>query len=91
MQHIKCTVDVRLVFEEDVGGKQECIGYVDSDYVGDFDKRWSATGYVFTLSQAPVSLHCTLHSTMALSMTKVEYMALDRGCKGSNLASGLDG
>jgi len=29
------TIDVGLVFEKDTTGKQECIAYVDSDYVGD--------------------------------------------------------
>ena len=47
-------VDVGLLFEKDVGGKQECTGYMDSDYAGNLDKRRSTTGYVFTLSQAPV-------------------------------------
>ena len=48
--YIKGTVDVGIVFEKDVRGKQECTGYVDSDYVRDLDKRLSTTGYVFTLS-----------------------------------------
>ena len=48
-------IDVRLVFEKDSMGKQECVGYVDSDYTGDLNKRRSTMGYMFTLSQAPVS------------------------------------
>ena len=50
LQYIKCTIDVGLVFKKDFAGKQECIRYVDSDYAGDLDKRWSTRGYVFTLS-----------------------------------------
>ena len=57
MWYIKDTVDVGLIFEKDFAGKQECTGYMDSDYAGDFDKRQSTIGYVFTLSQAPVSWH----------------------------------
>ena len=34
---------------------QHVVGYCDSDYVGDLDKRRSTTGYVFTLAKAPVS------------------------------------
>ena len=54
LRYIKGTIDVGLFFEKHVGGKQEGTGYVDSDYAGDLDKRRSTTGYVFTLSQAPV-------------------------------------
>ena len=55
LRYIKGTIDVGLVFEKDSTGKQDCIGYVDSDYAGDLDKRRSTTGYVFTFSKAPVS------------------------------------
>ena len=55
LRYIKGTIDVELVFEKDSTGKQECVGYVDSDYARDLDKRWSIMGYVFTLSQALVS------------------------------------
>jgi len=76
LRYIKCTIDVGLVFENDAAGKQECACYVDSDYVGDLDKRRSTTGYVFTLSHAPVSWHYTLQSTMVLSTKEAEYMAV---------------
>jgi len=31
LQYIKGNIDVNLVFKKDTMGKQECIGYVDSD------------------------------------------------------------
>ena len=34
---------------------QHVVGYCDSDYTDDLDKRRSATGYTFTLAKAPVS------------------------------------
>jgi len=43
LQYIKDIVDVGFVLGEDVDDKQECTGYVDSDYAGDFDKHWSTT------------------------------------------------
>ena len=55
LRYIKGTIDVGLVFEKDVGSKQECTCHVDFYYAGDLDKRQSTTRYVFTLSQAPVS------------------------------------
>ena len=36
MWYIKDTVDVGLIFEKDVVGKQECTGYMDSDYAWRF-------------------------------------------------------
>ena len=68
LRYIKGTID-GLVFEKDSTGKQDCIGYVDSDYAGDLDKRRSTTGYVFTLSQAPVSWRSILQSTVTLPTT----------------------
>jgi len=44
LRYIKGTIDVGLVFEKDSTGKQECIGFVDSDYAGDLDKRRSIMG-----------------------------------------------
>jgi len=57
LQYIKGTIDFGLVYKKDVTSKQKCIGYVDS---GHLDKRRSTTGYVFTLSQTPVSWRSTL-------------------------------
>ena len=69
-------VDVGLVFERDDTCNHYAIGYGDSDYASDLDKRRSTTGYVFTISRAPVSWKSTLQSTGALSTSEVEYMAL---------------
>ena len=53
--YIKGTIDISLIIEKNDKVKQECIRYVDSNYDGDLDKHRSTTGYVFTLSQAPVN------------------------------------
>ena len=76
LRYIKGIIDVGLIFEKNSTGKKECIGYADSDYVGDLDKRQSTTGYVFTLSQAPVSWRSILQSTVALSTTEAEYKTM---------------
>ena len=55
LRYIKDTIDIGLIFKNDVAGKQDCIGYIDSDYAGDLDKHQSTIGYMFTLSQAPVN------------------------------------
>jgi len=76
LRYIKGTMDVGLVFKKDSTSKHECIRYINSDYAGDLDKRRSTTGYVFTLSQAPVSWRSILQSTIALSTTEAEYVAM---------------
>ena len=76
LQYIKDTIDVGLMFEKDSTGRQECVRYVNSYYAGDLDKCQSTTGYVFTLSQAPMSWRSTQQSTVALSTTKGEYMVM---------------
>ena len=89
LRYIKSTIDISLVFEKDFTGKQECIEYVDSDYVGDIDKRWFITGYVFTLSQAQVSWRSILQSTIELFTTEVEYMAMTEAIKEAIWLQGL--
>ena len=55
--------------------------YVDSDYVGDLDKRRSTTGYIFTLFGGHVSWKPQLQSIMVLSTTEAEYIAATKAMK----------
>jgi hypothetical protein len=57
------------------------IGYVDSDYAGDLDRRRSLTGYVFTVGSCAVSWKAVLQPVVALSTTEAEYMAIAEACK----------
>ena len=81
LRYIQKTLDVGLIFEKDDMVGHHVLGYYDSDYVGDLDKRRSTTGYVFTLAKAPVSWKSTLQSTLALSTTEAEYMAITEAVK----------
>ncbi|KAH9688523.1 Integrase catalytic domain-containing protein [Citrus sinensis] len=81
LRYIQKTMDVSLLFERDDTLGQGVIGYVDSDYVGDLDKRRSTTGYVFTFAGGPISWKSTLQSTVALSTTEAEYMAIVEAIK----------
>ncbi|XP_042021030.1 secreted RxLR effector protein 161-like [Salvia splendens] len=76
MRYIKDTVDIGLLFEQDKSLGHFTVGYCDSDYAGDLDKRRSTTVYLFTLASAPISWKSTLQSTVALSTTEAEYMAI---------------
>ena len=60
LRYIQKTMNIGLLFERDDTIGQGVIGYVDSDYIGDLDKRWSTTGYVFTLAGGPISWKSTL-------------------------------
>ncbi|KAL0433193.1 UNVERIFIED_CONTAM: Retrovirus-related Pol polyprotein from transposon TNT 1-94 [Sesamum latifolium] len=88
-RYIQNIVDVGLVFEQE--NSQCVIGYCDSDFAGDLDKRRSTTGYVFTLAKAPVSWRSTLQSTVALSTTEAEYMAITEAVKEAIWLQGLLG
>jgi len=78
-----------LVFKKNATSKQKCIEHVDSDYAGDLDKRRSTTGYLFTLSQAPVSWRSTLQSIIALSTTEAKYIAMTEAVKEAIWLQGL--
>ena len=51
MQYITGIVDVRLNFKKSDRVDLSIFRYVDSDYVGDLDKRRSVMGYIFTIAR----------------------------------------
>ena len=65
------------------------IGYVDFDFARDLDKRRSLTGYVFTIGGCAISWKATLQTTVALSITEAEYMAITEACKEAIWLKGL--
>ncbi|KAH9782717.1 Integrase catalytic domain-containing protein [Citrus sinensis] len=89
LRYLYGAVDVGLLFKKNCG--QQCVGYCDSDFVGDLDKRRSTTGYVFTLGGGPVSWRSILQSTIALSTTEAEYMAATEAVKETIWLKGLLG
>jgi hypothetical protein len=58
------------------GAKKDLTGFVDADWAGDLDSRRSATGYVFFLNDGPVTWSSKMQTTVALSSTEAEYMAM---------------
>jgi len=77
-RYLRGTADYCLKFGRTDKG---LIGYVDSDYGADLDRRRSLTGYVFTVGSCAVSWRATLQSVVALSTTEAEYMAVSEACK----------
>jgi hypothetical protein len=57
------------------------VGYVDSDFAADLDKRRSLIGYVFTIGGSAVSWRACLQSTVAQSTTEAKYIAVCDACK----------
>ena len=49
--------------------------YVDANYAGDIDTRRSTTGYLFKISDGPVSWQSRMQTSEALSSMESEYMA----------------
>lgn len=89
LRYIQKTIDVGLLFEQGDTVGQGVIGYVDSDYAGNLDKRRSTTGYVFTFAGEPISWKSTLQSTVALSTTEAEYMVITEAVKEAIWLQGL--
>ncbi|KAG8482688.1 hypothetical protein CXB51_024472 [Gossypium anomalum] len=71
LSYLRGTTDVCLQFGRTRDG---VIGYVD--FVGDRDRRRSLTGYVFTIGGCAISWKATLQTTVVLSTTEAEYMAI---------------
>ncbi|KAG8501645.1 hypothetical protein CXB51_004727 [Gossypium anomalum] len=78
LRYLRGTTDVCLQFGRTEDG---VIGYVDADFAGDLDRRRSLTGYVFTIGGCAISWKATLQTTVALSTTEAEYMAITEACK----------
>ncbi|XP_052297115.1 secreted RxLR effector protein 161-like [Citrus sinensis] len=89
LRYLYGTIDVGLLFKKDCG--QQCVGYCDSDFAGDLDKRRSTTKYVLTLGGGPVSWRSMLQSTIALSTTEAEYTAATEDVKAAICLKGLLG
>jgi hypothetical protein len=49
--------------------------YVDASHASDVDTRRSITGYIFFISEGPVSWQSRMQTSVALSSMKAEYMA----------------
>uniref|UniRef100_A0A803KM19 Retrovirus-related Pol polyprotein from transposon TNT 1-94 n=1 Tax=Chenopodium quinoa TaxID=63459 RepID=A0A803KM19_CHEQI len=86
-RYLRGTADIGLVF----GNGKECLvtRYNDSDYAANVDTRRSVTGYVFTLGGSVVSWKSTLQSSVTLSTTEAEYMALTSAAQESICLKGL--
>ena len=58
------------------GNKIHLTGYSDANWTGDLDKRRSTTRFTFLVNSGSISWSSKLQTTVALSTTEAEYMAL---------------
>ena len=88
LRYLRGTSDTYLEFGK---SSSSLVGYVDSDYAGDLDKRRSLTGYVFTLGGSAISWKASLQPVVALSTTEAEYIAVTEVIKEGIWLRGLLG
>ncbi|GJS04672.1 retrovirus-related pol polyprotein from transposon TNT 1-94 [Tanacetum coccineum] len=81
LKYLRGTENVGLVYGTKRGNHVDVTGFVDSDYAKDPDKGRSITSYAFLVQGCVVSRKATLQHMVALSTTKVEYMALTEAVK----------
>ena len=81
-RYLKGSIDYVLSYSgESLEDQPIILGYVDADYVANFDKRRSTIGYVFRLWNSTISWKSSLQYVVALSTIEAEYIALSDAFK----------
>ena len=78
LRYLQGTSDACLEFGKN---RDTLVGFVDSDYAVDLDKRISLTGYVFCVGGCAVSWKASLQPVVALYTIEAEYMAVIEAIK----------
>jgi hypothetical protein len=73
-KYLKGTVDLGIMYKNS-GSEIELVGYTDSDFAGDIDTRRSTSGFIFELSNGPVTWSSQRQKMVTLSTTEAEYVA----------------
>ena len=81
MRYLRGSSTCGLLYGNSRSGVSEIVGYVDSDFAGDLDKRKSILGYMFMLNMCIVSWKATLQPIVALSSTEAEFIAATEAVK----------
>ena len=89
LRYVNGTVNYGLHYKKSELKNDYLVGYCDSDYCGDLDRRRSLTGYCFTLFGNVVSWKASLQSVVALSTAEAEFMALTEATKEALWLQGL--
>lgn len=77
MRYLQGTVDYKLFYPNDDNN----LSHADADWAGDLEGRKSTTGYLFKIFGCVVSWTTRKQSTVALSSTEAEFVALCEAAK----------
>ncbi|KAH9722896.1 Integrase catalytic domain-containing protein [Citrus sinensis] len=89
MRYLSGTLSCGLVYGKNKGSCEGLLGFVDSDYAGDLDRRRSLTGYMFLFNGCLVNWKATLQHVVALSTTEAEYTTATEAVKEALWLQGL--
>ena len=72
--YLKGTQHYGLLYKK--GNSDNCSGFSNADWSGNFDDRKSTSGYVFQIGKTAISWRSKKKTCVALSTAKAEYVAL---------------
>ena len=82
LRYLKGSVNYRITYSGPAERHPKLIGYCDADWAQDKDcKRKSTSGYVFIMCGGAISWQSKKQSTIALSSTEAELMAITSSTK----------
>jgi hypothetical protein len=82
LRYLKGTVNYRITYTGTTERDPQLVGYCDADWAQDKDnKRKSTSGYVFVMCGGAVSWQSKKQSSIALSTTEAELMAITSSTK----------
>ncbi|KAH9659867.1 hypothetical protein KPL70_024018 [Citrus sinensis] len=89
MRYLKGSSTCGLLYGKTKNEKIEVIGFADSDFAGDLDRRKSTSGYMFVLNSCLISWKSSLQSVVALSLTEAEFIVTTEAVKEAMWLRGL--
>lgn len=91
MRYLSSTLSCSQVYGKNKESCEGLLGYMDSDYAGDLDRRRYLIGYMFTFNGCLISWKATLQHVVALSTTEAEYIVATEAVKEALWLKGLIG
>lgn len=87
LRYVIGSLGMRLTYKKSAEFK--IVGFCDSDYSADLDRRRSITGYAFLAGNCVISWRSSLQKVVSLSTTEAEYISMTEAAKESVWLRGL--